>query len=261
MLKSLLNLKQGLRRYWTSLPNVVCRDLSPNNHLFRYNTHLALTYHLIHIFIGRSFIFDKLENDSYTGSSGDVSNVLNEMRNLLVDECMQSAQTVVALCQELHDGPGLARASYTESSTCCAALLALLARIISSSDHRLKETCDRGMILIRKMLVGIYSQNQDKMAVEVLEAAVCRLNRASNNETANSISTYAQFSNWVGAQCSESQDYYGISTAISHSIPRGTDPLQIQPTYEDRIPMLNQSEIDELSILPGLDDWFEFSID
>lgn len=259
VLDSLLTLREGLARYWHALlEGTQHKDLVSDSVPCRSNIHLALTYHLVHIFVGRSFIFDKFGPQP---SDEDSSDPWAEKRNRLVEGCIESALAVVGLCKSLHESQGLARGSYTESSTCCAALLALLAYRASSKIDTLESACKTGISFLQDLSTGIYSDNSEKAAVLVLESAVERLRHVTADEATrpSTVSTYAQFKTWLSARSHvESADYsHGSNQYLNH-------PLTLaQPTYDDhvRAPFLEQSEFEGLSIVPGLEDWFELSME
>ena len=180
-----------------------------------------------------------------------MSHVDADTYDTLVGECMQSALRVIDLCESLHASVGLARASYTESSTLCAALLALFAQRMRGPGDQLKAACDKGILLLRKILDGIYCKNQDKLAVEALAAAVFRVHREAG---ANGL-TYTQFKNWAGQlggphkeqNLANQHENYGEDTIQSLPQPSSFDLFGI--------PSFDQSEIDGLSTFPGLDEW------
>ncbi|KAJ9635494.1 hypothetical protein H2199_008497 [Coniosporium tulheliwenetii] len=276
VLGSILQLKRELQQHWQSLPDATfCRDLDPGKPLFRFNIHLALTYHLIHIFIGRSFIFDR------TGASSTDTPIeqhlaeWTETRNVLVAECVQSAEAVIDLCQVLHDEVGLARASYTESTSCCAALLAVLAQRISegpADSLRLQSVCNKGIKLIKQMSVGIYSANSEKLAVDVLETALHRLDHRGHKEASESTrrSAYARFRDWAVLRQSgpgereqaKALGHTGDLAPVSHSfdVPEFSQSSLPEDTEWYGDSGCNPFELGELASVPGLDQWFEYGL-
>ncbi|KAF2180860.1 hypothetical protein K469DRAFT_729574 [Zopfia rhizophila CBS 207.26] len=236
------------------------RYLDPAKPLFRFNIHLALTYHLIHIFIGRSFILNSKISTSPGSSSDPQPADWKTTREGLVSDCIRSTVAVIGLCQTLHDEVGLARASYTEFTSCCAALLAVLAQRISAETP--------------KMSIGIYS-NSEKLTVEALETAIRRLQADRRGTKADSRSTvrqaYAQFRNWAALRQSkpmglssqtESQKGY-LNPAPQDLVPPAgsapESPLQersnfgIYPGYE-------QFDLGDFVSVPGLDEWFRYGL-
>ncbi|KAI0902506.1 hypothetical protein F4806DRAFT_490977 [Annulohypoxylon nitens] len=190
--------KTGLEAYWdesSKLP--FFKDLDASKPIFRFNIHLILTFHLTRIFMGRSFIPDT-EETQFTERETEIK--------FLVDDCTRSAIEVVNLCQILHDQVGFARASYTEFTSCSAALIVLLARRISIGTKSLQPHYDKGIKLLKKMSLGIYS-NSNKLTVDVLEKVIHKLQARSrsNSETTARTSryTYAEFNEWAALQQSQ----------------------------------------------------------
>ena len=127
MLTSISQLGDALEEYWNGLPTIrFCRDLTTSNPLLRFNIHLTLTFHLVHIFVGRSFIWGLPRNAAR--SIEQDCEARSENRTKVVSSCIQSALEIINSCQMLQDTVGLARASYTEFTTCQAALLVILAQ-------------------------------------------------------------------------------------------------------------------------------------
>lgn len=83
----------------------------------------------------------------------------------------------IVLLRTLHETTGLARPSYTEFSSCRAALLVMLAQSVNGPQSaELKAAIEMGMQLIRRMAVGNNVSTQSETSViEALEIAVRRL--------------------------------------------------------------------------------------
>ncbi|EXA31276.1 hypothetical protein FOVG_17401 [Fusarium oxysporum f. sp. pisi HDV247] len=126
-LQQVVGARNQLLMYWESLPgNIFGRDLYPRNPLFRHNAYLALSYHSIHIFIGRSFILEK-------GHEVTISEELStEIKSALIASCVESALATIDLCQRIKDQAGLSRSSYIEFTSCHAAVSALVAAYITN---------------------------------------------------------------------------------------------------------------------------------
>ena len=97
------------------------------------------------MYIGRSFILKKLQNNPpKTGLTVSVSvqaklrtslvdvDVVQDDQALLIDDCIKHSLIVIELCEKLNRATGLARFSYTEYTSCCAALVAILAASVSA---------------------------------------------------------------------------------------------------------------------------------
>lgn len=179
---------------------IECRDYDPSGPLFRQNSHMRLCYLLVYIYMGRPFIFRNEDNESYSSEPQPSSSPRSE----LVDDCVQSALEILATLQSLSDNGGLCRASYTEFSSCRAALLVILAESLNSGrSPKLQNSLNQGMVLIRQMLGGTASQSEISY-IESIEAAVRHLSstddeaeRTMTNPPETSTSAYAKFKGWT----------------------------------------------------------------
>lgn len=197
--------RQNLKVYWEGLPsNIYCKDLAPARPLFRFNTHLALTYNLVHIFIGRNFILSSQGDSAHT--SGSVSPVpeWTALRMSLVSTCVQSAINIISLCQTLHDEVGLSRASYTEFTSCHAALLVMLAQRIQDENANLRKVSKQGMLLLKHMSLGSYQDDSETFNIEAMELAIQRLDERIGHvdnpipaSSERSSSAYNEFRKWA----------------------------------------------------------------
>ncbi|EXM25653.1 hypothetical protein FoTM2_002201 [Fusarium oxysporum f. sp. vasinfectum] len=197
--QNIVQLKERLRSYWQSLSeDTFCRDLTPGKPLFRSNIHLFLTYNLVHILIGRSFILDELNINTKDTPTAEWT----KLRSELVNDCINSAVTTIHLCQTLHDESSLSKSSYTEFSSCCAAVLALVAKCVSDRSSSCKDACKKGMELLREISTGVFSTSGEKRTVEGLEIAFDRLNHAKRRDSTGKLDEdgYLQFRNWVAMQ-------------------------------------------------------------
>lgn len=265
-LRNILRIKRQLQDYWESLPELVCcRDLTPGGPLFRFNIHLALTYYLVHIFIGRSFIMNEtnLSRDSEKQIPG-----WSEFREEIVNNCLQSAVSAIEMCQLLDDEMGLARSSYTEFTTCCSALIVILAERIYSENPHLKVVCTKGIELLKKASVGIFSRNSEKLAVESLELAIHKLDNSKTDDLGEpNAHGYMQFRNWVSLQ-------QAARVEASPRLWQQNDLLlnsMGNETFDSSTPMAQDFDFDMLSScpsfslgefasVPGLDEWFEYGL-
>ncbi|KAL2857628.1 fungal-specific transcription factor domain-containing protein [Aspergillus pseudodeflectus] len=193
-LERLMQIRTHVEEWWNSLS---CRDTAPENPLFRQNSHLKLAYLLIYIYMGRPFMF----TDDWKDSRSDN----NEPRAILVQNCVQSALQIIETLQTLASQTGLCRASYTEFSSCRAALLVILAeRLNSRTAHRFEKELARGMALIRRMTGGSSSESEISY-LQSLDAAIRQASLASDNvpQSGQQPSAYAQFKHWTQAMKSE----------------------------------------------------------
>ncbi|KAM6536607.1 hypothetical protein FALCPG4_002596 [Fusarium falciforme] len=248
--QNIIKVKERLQNYWYSLPDeTYCRDLTSGGPLFRSNIHLALSYHLVHISIGRSFIFD--ESNIKTKDSEWLG-----LRKELVDDCVASAVAVIDLCQILQDKGSLSKSSYTEFSSCCAAVLALVAKAVSDKSGQLQDASRRGMELLRNMSTGVFSTSCEKRAVEGLEAAFNRLNHKEDESAKCDEAGYMQFRNWVAMQ--------QILPGEALQLPKQDNPMMnlfgassAGSQYSAKTNGCALPGYAELSSLPDLGEWFD----
>ncbi|KAL4892007.1 fungal-specific transcription factor [Aspergillus ambiguus] len=249
-LHKLCNLKTELIKWWDSLPTRVhCRDLSPTGPLFRGNVHLELNYATGTIYMGRPFIF--LQKESMDASQTEGSNRTELVRAFSAD-CAQAAVRIIDLCQLLQDSVGLARVSYTEFSSCRAALLALIAQRLTEPSERICNALTHGMGLIRQMCVGLESARSEVAVIEALERACQQLDRSSDqgNSTASSETGYDQFQKWaklwrLGPLSSEA-----FPAAEGISSPENLGNI---PSFDGFFSSFPQ-ELDAFAAIPGLED-------
>ncbi|KAJ9212789.1 transcriptional regulator family: Fungal Specific TF [Paecilomyces variotii] len=202
-LDKLLTRRRQLMEWWATLPEeTYCRDLNPLSGHFRSNVHLRLDYCLTRIFIGRPFLFSNMKGINRvitTGSQQKTQTARSKGRSTLVTDCVEAALEIIDLCRLLRDETGLARASYTEFSSCRAALLVILAQSLTKRTDRLRNALETGMGLIKIMSMGVGSARSAVNVIEALERAIRRLDswdqmQRQSNEAADS--GYERFKNW-----------------------------------------------------------------
>lgn len=202
-IERLLSLRKSLIDWWSTLPEETsCRDLNPGP-LFRSNVHLKLDYCLTRIFLGRPFLFSSMRAISVSSSQGPpfkTPSGLAKNRSNLVTDCVEAALEIINLCQLLRDETGLARASFTEFSSCRAALLVILAQSLTKRTERLREGLRKGMALIKIMSMGVGSARSAVSVIEALERAIHRLEEYSETHSSGNPGTvesaYDRFKNW-----------------------------------------------------------------
>lgn len=165
---------------------------------------------------------------------------------------MQSAIDIIDLCQTLHDEVGLARASYTEFTSCRAALLVILAQRLHERSTRLSKASEQGMKLLKHVSLGFYSADAEKSAIEAMETAVRRLSSGDRDQRFEQAggyeavdSAYDRFRNWATLWKSE-------SARRSHLV---SSSCAVNP---DILPPLDPSTFSTFSPLQDLD-WDPFS--
>lgn len=231
-LERLLSLRRNLVEWWSTLPEVTnCRDLNPSGPLFRSNVHLKLDYCLTRIFIGRPFLFSNIRGINPAAVSTPtppfkLTAGTSKNRTILVTDCVDAALEIVDLCRLLRDETGLARASFTEFSSCRAALLVILAQSLTKRTERLRESIDKGMALIKIMSMGVGSARSAVSVIEALERAIRRLEewsvaRGGNGSNPGVVeSAYDRFKNWEMLWKSGP-----LSPSVSVPVPNGQDHI------------------------------------
>lgn len=194
----IVDICQNLRLWWSTLPPDVLNP-TPSSPIFRSNAHLKLCLHLNDIFVGRPFIFSHtsgaspgamsspgaLRRPDTRDSNHHAAEPSDRPRNraALVDRAVEAAIAIIALLRTLHDTTGLARSSYTEFSSCRAALLVMLAQSVNGPQTpELKAAIEMGMQLIRRMAAGNVSTQSETSVIEALEIAVRRLQEMQQAE-------------------------------------------------------------------------------
>ncbi|KAJ6160676.1 hypothetical protein N7470_004072 [Penicillium chermesinum] len=155
----------------------VSSDYSPygNRPLFRSNVHLKLDYCLTRIFIGRPFLFSNIKGLHQPPQTGKGPSGMSKSRTTLITDCVEAALEIIDLCRLLRDETGLARASFTEFSSCRAALLVILAQGLTKRTERLGAALEQGISLIKIMSMGVGSARSAVSVIEALERAIRRL--------------------------------------------------------------------------------------
>ncbi|KAA8643610.1 fungal specific transcription factor domain-containing protein [Aspergillus tanneri] len=251
-LRELRAVRKELCDWWASLPfEVHCRDLNPNGPLFRCNVHLELTYSTATIYIGRPFIF--LQPKSPAQESTD--DIRTETVKMLSGDCVRACLRIIDLCQLMHDSVGLARVSYTEFSSCRAALLALIAQRLTRSSEEICNALARGMVLIRQMCVGLESARSEVAVIEALERARLQLDSPSETEPGPAVSEtgYEQFRRWA--------QLWRVESLSSPPLPElGHENIEI-PDLDSSVPSFDgflssfPQELNAFAAIPTLDDF------
>jgi hypothetical protein len=160
---------------------------------------MEINYAMLRLYMGRPFILVRATNSSSAEVDSPRDPGLDISATLSTDG-VQAATRIIELCQLLQDTVGLARISYTEFSSCRAALLAIIAQSLNARPDYLRDALLQGMTLIRQMCVGLESARSEVAVIEALEQAARRLDRRSRSEdtaTSQVDSAYSQFRRWA----------------------------------------------------------------
>lgn len=187
-------------------------------------------------------------------------------RNTLIKRCIESAITSVQLCQKLHDEFGLSKSSYTEFTSCCAAVVTLIAQRILSKTVELAEfgdICTQGMKLLRIMSGGVFAntKSSEKRGLEILEMTLAKLGATHGESPSLGGAGYDQFRNWVSLQV-EPEQMLGHDQAVpTMEWAYGSSPEQGSFHSEmNLMPEFVPTNFAELASLPGLENYFQSSI-
>lgn len=203
----------------------------------------------------RPFIF----NTRNEGNLPESQNVDKAQRSELVHDCVQSALEIIEVLQSLADKFGLCRASYTEFSSCRAALLVILAESLKTGrTAKLQEVLNRGMTLIRQMTGGTSTQSEISY-IESIEAAIRQW--SSNDEPCGRntstgqcpASAYATFKDWTHLM--KRNDSIGSRVELSSFSPMShltsCAESAFNPDINDLTDMLNEDWVtSELGLDP-----------
>lgn len=197
-------MKEELRKWWDSLPETAFRkEINLQNPISRADMHLKLEYCLLRMYAGRPFIFPREAirgNASTSSSPADSNNQRpntphkSNPRSILVVDCVEAALTIVETCHLLQTTIGLARASYTEFSSCRAALLVIITQCLQKKTDRLRDGLRTGMAMIKEMSAGGESARSEASLIEVFERAISRLDATADSSGRET--DYSRFKKW-----------------------------------------------------------------
>ncbi|KAL4794090.1 fungal-specific transcription factor domain-containing protein [Aspergillus venezuelensis] len=195
-----------LDSWWQTLPERVHSNISHDDCDYRALAQLRLEYCLVKMFIGRPLLLNRASSRSpaspgasETRSPGSTSITASD--NELVEYCIEAAQEALSLCRDLRDnGPGLARSSYIEYSSCRASLLVLIAQSIEKQSGLFRTNLRDGLDMIKEMAAAGDSARSEVALLESLERALVRLlHTTEKNEGRSTGSDYEDFKHWESA--------------------------------------------------------------
>jgi hypothetical protein len=202
-LKRLVHLHRELKSWWDALPNdIFWKEFTPQSKISRQHMHLQLEYCLVRMFVGRVFIFPEAGfrdgSSPATSANGPSSASLSRKgtRSTLVADCTEAALSIIDTCRCLRNTIGLARASYTEWSSCRAALLVITTQCLSQKTYMFRQALRDGLSMLKEM-IGSQSAHSEMSLIEAFEQAIANMN--AQEQTTNSMvseSEYAKFKKW-----------------------------------------------------------------
>lgn len=198
MLSRLADRKTDLEKWWSSLQLTIPKN-DAQTPVDRSTAHIKLEHCLLRMFIGRPFLFSRGSPSNPTSPATPPSGTGQQLtpRQELVTCCITAAADAISICSTLRDsdsGPGLARASYIEYSSCRAALLVLIAYSIQDRSDHFRKALRVGLDMIREMAATGESARSEVELIEVLERALVRLR--SFDEVGKVASDYEEFKQW-----------------------------------------------------------------
>ncbi|KAF7133779.1 hypothetical protein CNMCM5793_005133 [Aspergillus hiratsukae] len=200
LLSQLADRKNDLERWRSTLPLVVQKN--DGHPVDRSTAHLKLEHCLLRMFIGRPFLFSRGSPSNPTSPATDPSGTAQKPtpRQELVSCCITAANDAISICSTLRDddgGPGLARASYIEYSSCRAALLVLIAYSIQDHSDHFRKALRVGLDMIREMAASGESARSEVELIEALERALVRLRSFDERDKVGKVaSDYEEFKQW-----------------------------------------------------------------
>ncbi|EDP48728.1 fungal specific transcription factor, putative [Aspergillus fumigatus A1163] len=198
LLSRLADRKTDLEKWWSSLQLTIPKN-DAQTPVDRSTAHIKLEHCLLRMFIGRPFLFSRGSPSNPTSPATPPSGTGQQLtpRQELVTCCITAAADAISICSTLRDsdsGPGLARASYIEYSSCRAALLVLIAYSIQDRSDHFRKALRVGLDMIREMAATGESARSEVELIEVLERALVRLR--SFDEVGKVASDYEEFKQW-----------------------------------------------------------------
>jgi hypothetical protein len=264
---------QQHQKWWQSLSDMATLAASPS----RAMIHVHLCYHLNVVFLGRPFVFTHAKRHGVSSHTAphrglETTNGLQSKSQTLARAAVQSARAIVDLCQMLHGSLGLARASYTEFSSCRAAIMTLLAHDldtftaddINQAPHApVNESLAQGMALIRLMASANVSAQSEVSVLTSLDDAIKRLasKRGSDNSTrpdatSETIRPYDNLASWALGLRNHACDLQSSQLTSSHHV----EPFHYDHTAASEWPSASEMWDGEAQSLLNVDDIFDFAM-
>ncbi|PVH72904.1 hypothetical protein DL98DRAFT_659773 [Cadophora sp. DSE1049] len=280
----LFKIRSEAQTWWSALPSeIYCRDLDPELPLFRHNIHLNLCFHLNEIYMGRPFIFfadarspsPRSSDDSTpTDSTSLRKRKRKNTRATLVADAESAALHVIELCSLLNRHCGLAGASYTEFSSCRAALLVILAQSLNGRKEALKIPLASGMKLIKCIATNIDSVKSEVSVIDALETAIRTLDVSGsfqNGSGKENDNGYEKFKSWAalrkldqfGSNLMQSQPVAQPSSepenlSWAHGLAYSETASTTRPTVDSDLIGFEFGAIDSSFMLHGHDGMLEY---
>lgn len=218
--------------WWESLPSILIRPESASLSFYiRPSSHLKLEYCLTRMFIGRFFIFpDKFSKQQYPSptereessppsfpTKSDTSN------SHFIADCVDAALSVIETCRFLRNTIGLARASYTEFSSCRAALLVITTQCFQEKGRRFRNNLREGLTMLKEMAACSELARTEAALIEAFERVISQLD-ATQSGNSTSDSEFMQFKRWENTWRENSSAFDLFGSARQEDMDQITGP-------------------------------------
>jgi hypothetical protein len=174
------------------------------------------------MFIGRVFILPQLRqadtpsaSESSPKESSNASLTRKRLRAALVRDCVKAAMLVIDTCRAIRNSIGLARASYTEFSSCRAALLVITTQCLQHKTYRFRQSLRDGLAMLKEMSSGSESAHSETSLIQAFERAIAGFYSADRGA-----SEYRRFQRWQQAWKSSDD----AQSALLEDSPQGGVP-------------------------------------
>lgn len=225
-LARLVDLQRDLERWWNNLPDdVACKETTSLTKISRGSWHLKLEYCLVRMFVGRVFILPQLRQGDGTASNqespGESSTTTTtttspsssslsrkRLRTILVANCVKAAMLVIETCRAIRNSVGLARASYTEFSSCRAALLVITTQCLQNKTYQFRQSLRDGLSMLKEMSSSSESAHSETSLIQAFERAIANFYSAGTQhrpDQSDTESEYKKFQRWQQSLKSEGQ--------------------------------------------------------
>ncbi|KAM3484708.1 hypothetical protein MY8738_002027 [Beauveria namnaoensis] len=137
--------------------------------------------------------------DSGNRSTPSSDTVSRSPRSTLVHDCAEAALSVIDACRVISRSVGLARASYTEFSSCRAALLVITTQCLTQDTDRFRQALRDGVVMLKDMSSGSQSWHSEASLIEAFERAIASMNTrhpGASGTAGSEESDYAKFKKW-----------------------------------------------------------------
>jgi hypothetical protein len=159
------------------------------------------------MFVGRVFILPQQGqgdgssvSESSPKESSTASLTRKRLRATLVSDCVKAAMLVIDTCRAIRNSIGLARASYTEFSSCRAALLVITTQCLQQKTYRFRQSLRDGLSMLKEMSSGSESAHSEMSLIQAFESAIASFySTDQTSEPSNGGTEYRRFQRWQQA--------------------------------------------------------------